>query len=196
MCVCVAGLHQILTDVIEEVRQSISLDIDGGQVVHSLLNASWLQSLLRVFSFFLATSSSFAASPGSSGSGRSCVPSCSPGLGCGSDTDLLTLRPCLFQVFECLQRFARDAPAPVLTNATGLLFQVMLACGCGLVLCFRWIFMSASALWWLQLLIDVRASEGSSEDTKELCHLLRQPHLQVRRTVAFQGFQKNGDDIC
>uniref|UniRef100_H2TJB9 MAGUK p55 scaffold protein 4 n=1 Tax=Takifugu rubripes TaxID=31033 RepID=H2TJB9_TAKRU len=50
VCVCVrpAGLRQILTDVIEEVRQSISLDIDGGDVVHSLLNASWLQSLLKV----------------------------------------------------------------------------------------------------------------------------------------------------
>lgn len=48
VCVCVAGLRQILTDVIEEVRRSVNPDIDGGEVVHSLLNASWLQSLLRV----------------------------------------------------------------------------------------------------------------------------------------------------
>ncbi|TNM94010.1 hypothetical protein fugu_002186 [Takifugu bimaculatus] len=96
------GLRQILTDVIEEVRQSISLDIDGGDVVHSLLNASWLQSLLKVY--------------------------------------------------ECLQRFLGDSPAPVLNNATGVLFQ---------------------------LLIDVRALQACSEDAKELCHLLRQPHLQA-----------------
>ncbi|XP_034030746.1 MAGUK p55 subfamily member 4 isoform X2 [Thalassophryne amazonica] len=43
------GLHQILTDVIEEVRQSIHEDIDGAELVHSLLNASWLQSLLQVY---------------------------------------------------------------------------------------------------------------------------------------------------
>lgn len=48
LCVCVAGLRQILTDVIEEVRESIGLEVDGGDVVHSLLNASWLQSLLKV----------------------------------------------------------------------------------------------------------------------------------------------------
>lgn len=48
VCVCVAGLRQILTDVIEEVRQSINPDIDGAEVLHSLLNADWLQSLLRV----------------------------------------------------------------------------------------------------------------------------------------------------
>lgn len=48
LCVCVAGLRQILTDVIEEVRQSLSPDIDGADVLHSLLNAPWLQSLLRV----------------------------------------------------------------------------------------------------------------------------------------------------
>lgn len=52
VCVCATGMRQILTDVIEEVQQSISLDIDGGEVVHSLLNASWLQSLLKV-SYFL-----------------------------------------------------------------------------------------------------------------------------------------------
>lgn len=43
-----AGLRQILSDVIEEVRRSISQDIDGADVLHSLLTASWLQSLLKV----------------------------------------------------------------------------------------------------------------------------------------------------
>ncbi|KAM7375456.1 hypothetical protein PAMA_014524 [Pampus argenteus] len=42
------GLRQILTDVIEEVRQSVNQDIDGAEILHSLLNASWLQSLLKV----------------------------------------------------------------------------------------------------------------------------------------------------
>lgn len=53
VCVCVAGLRQILTDVIEEVRQAVTQDIDGGEVVHSLLNAAWLQSLLKVSKHFL-----------------------------------------------------------------------------------------------------------------------------------------------
>lgn len=109
-----------------------------------------------------------------------------------AETDLLTLPPCLFQVYECLQRFLRDSPTLVLNNATGVLFQVMfpLIHAGRLVDWFSVIFISASALWWLQLLIDVRASEGCSEDAKELCHLLRQPHLQVRRVIAFQRFHK------
>lgn len=40
--------------------------------------------------------------------------------------DLLTLRTCVFKVYECLQRFLGDSPTPVLNNATGVLFQVML----------------------------------------------------------------------
>lgn len=47
MNVC-AGLRQVLADVVEEVRRSISPDIDGAEVLHSLLSAPWLQSLLRV----------------------------------------------------------------------------------------------------------------------------------------------------
>ncbi|PWA32110.1 hypothetical protein CCH79_00013404, partial [Gambusia affinis] len=43
------GLRQILSDVIEEVRRSVSQDIDGAEVLHSLLTASWLQSLLKVY---------------------------------------------------------------------------------------------------------------------------------------------------
>ncbi|XP_069554220.1 MAGUK p55 subfamily member 4 [Brachyistius frenatus] len=42
------GLRQILSDVIEEVRQSVGQDIDGAEILHSLLNSSWLQSLLKV----------------------------------------------------------------------------------------------------------------------------------------------------
>ncbi len=49
---CAAGLRQILTDVIREVRQSINQDIDGAEILHSLLNAPWLQSLLKVGKFF------------------------------------------------------------------------------------------------------------------------------------------------
>uniref|UniRef100_A0A3B4ZLV7 Membrane palmitoylated protein 4 n=1 Tax=Stegastes partitus TaxID=144197 RepID=A0A3B4ZLV7_9TELE len=71
---CAAGLRQILTDVIEEVRQSVGHDIDGAEVLHSLLNAPWLQSLLKVY--------------------------------------------------ECLQRFLRDSPAPALDYASGLSLQV------------------------------------------------------------------------
>uniref|UniRef100_A0A3B4XLK4 Membrane protein, palmitoylated 4-like n=1 Tax=Seriola lalandi dorsalis TaxID=1841481 RepID=A0A3B4XLK4_SERLL len=95
-------MRQILTDVIEEVRQSVNQDIDGAEILHSLLNASWLQSLLKVY--------------------------------------------------ECLQRFLRDSPAPALDYASGLS---------------------------LQLLIDIRALSGCSEEAKELYRLLRQPHLQA-----------------
>ncbi|KAM4560423.1 MAGUK p55 subfamily member 4 isoform 1-T1 [Odontesthes bonariensis] len=43
------GLRQILSDVIEEVRRSVSRDIDGAEILHSLLNSPWLQSLLKVY---------------------------------------------------------------------------------------------------------------------------------------------------
>uniref|UniRef100_A0A3Q1C7X4 Membrane protein, palmitoylated 4-like n=1 Tax=Amphiprion ocellaris TaxID=80972 RepID=A0A3Q1C7X4_AMPOC len=68
-------LNNILTDVIEEVRQSVSQDIDGAEVLHSLLNAPWLQSLLKVY--------------------------------------------------ECLQRYLRDSPAPALDYASGLSLSVV-----------------------------------------------------------------------
>uniref|UniRef100_A0A671Y2P6 MAGUK p55 scaffold protein 4 n=1 Tax=Sparus aurata TaxID=8175 RepID=A0A671Y2P6_SPAAU len=38
--------------VIDEVRQSVSEDIDGAEILHSLLNAAWLQSLLKVRKHF------------------------------------------------------------------------------------------------------------------------------------------------
>uniref|UniRef100_A0AAX7TSA4 Membrane protein, palmitoylated 4-like n=1 Tax=Astatotilapia calliptera TaxID=8154 RepID=A0AAX7TSA4_ASTCA len=66
----------ILSDVIEEVRQSVSQDIDGAEILHSLLNAAWLQSLLKVY--------------------------------------------------ECLQRYLRDSPAPALDYSSGLSLEVHL----------------------------------------------------------------------
>lgn len=44
----VTGLTQILALVIAEVRGSINKDINGAELLHSLLNAPWLQSLLKV----------------------------------------------------------------------------------------------------------------------------------------------------
>ncbi|XP_055022439.1 MAGUK p55 subfamily member 4 [Boleophthalmus pectinirostris] len=43
------GLKQVLSDVLEEVRRSLHQDIDGAHIIHSLLNAPWLQSLLKVY---------------------------------------------------------------------------------------------------------------------------------------------------
>ncbi|XP_071783557.1 MAGUK p55 subfamily member 4 [Centroberyx gerrardi] len=110
------GLRQILTDVIEEVRQSVDQDIDGAELLHSLLNASWLQSLLKVY--------------------------------------------------ECLQQFRTDSPTPALNYASGLS---------------------------LQLLLDIRALPGCSDEAKELYGLLRQPHLQAllsaHDTVAQKDFE-------
>ncbi|KAJ0062398.1 hypothetical protein NL108_010986, partial [Boleophthalmus pectinirostris] len=42
-------LKQVLSDVLEEVRRSLHQDIDGAHIIHSLLNAPWLQSLLKVY---------------------------------------------------------------------------------------------------------------------------------------------------
>nr|XP_017213260.1 uncharacterized protein mpp4a isoform X3 [Danio rerio]XP_021334532.1 uncharacterized protein mpp4a isoform X3 [Danio rerio] len=44
-----AGLAQVLAEVLEEVRQSIDRDINGADLLHSLLSAPWLYSLLRVY---------------------------------------------------------------------------------------------------------------------------------------------------
>nr|XP_015214820.1 PREDICTED: MAGUK p55 subfamily member 4 isoform X1 [Lepisosteus oculatus] len=43
------GLSEILTNVVEEVKVSISRDINGADILYSLLNAPWLQSLLKVY---------------------------------------------------------------------------------------------------------------------------------------------------
>ncbi|XP_059355761.1 uncharacterized protein DDB_G0271670 isoform X3 [Carassius carassius] len=43
------GLAQILTEVVEEVRLSIDRDINGADLLYSLLSAPWLYSLLRVY---------------------------------------------------------------------------------------------------------------------------------------------------
>lgn len=43
-----AGLAQILAEVVEEVRLSIDRDINGADLLYSLLRAPWLYSLLRV----------------------------------------------------------------------------------------------------------------------------------------------------
>ncbi|XP_030606067.1 MAGUK p55 subfamily member 4 isoform X2 [Archocentrus centrarchus] len=110
------GLRQILSDVIEEVRQSVSQDIDGAEILHSLLNAAWLHSLLKVY--------------------------------------------------ECLQRYLRDSPAPALDYASGLSLEV---------------------------LIDIRSLPSCSEEAIELYRLLQQPHLQAllsaHDTVALKDYE-------
>uniref|UniRef100_A0A3Q3BBF5 MAGUK p55 scaffold protein 4 n=1 Tax=Kryptolebias marmoratus TaxID=37003 RepID=A0A3Q3BBF5_KRYMA len=75
--VSVAGLRQVLSDVVAEVRRSVGQDIDGAEILHSLLTSSWLQSLLKVY--------------------------------------------------ECLQRYLRDSPAPMLDYASGLSLQALLS---------------------------------------------------------------------
>ncbi|KAM8871826.1 MAGUK p55 subfamily member 4 isoform 1-T2 [Synchiropus picturatus] len=112
------GLHQILTDVVEDVKQSINQDIDGAEILHGLLNAPWLQSLLKIF--------------------------------------------------ECLQKYRRDSPAPVLEYASGLS---------------------------LQLLIEIKSLPGCSEDAKELYRLLRQPHLQALLSAHDTVAQKDYDPV-
>ncbi|XP_077071485.1 MAGUK p55 subfamily member 4 isoform X2 [Siphateles boraxobius] len=43
------GLSQILAEVVEEVRLSIDRDINGADLLYSLIRAPWLYSLLRVY---------------------------------------------------------------------------------------------------------------------------------------------------
>ncbi|KTG38969.1 hypothetical protein cypCar_00003240 [Cyprinus carpio] len=43
------GLAQILTEVVEEVRLSIDREVNGADLLYSLLSAPWLYSLLRVY---------------------------------------------------------------------------------------------------------------------------------------------------
>ncbi|XP_039613759.1 MAGUK p55 subfamily member 4 [Polypterus senegalus] len=49
LSLCDNGLSQILAMVVEEVRQSVNRDINGAALLYSLLNAPWLQSLLKVY---------------------------------------------------------------------------------------------------------------------------------------------------
>ncbi|XP_056157384.1 MAGUK p55 subfamily member 4 [Lampris incognitus] len=112
------GLRQILTDVIEEVRQSVHKDISGADLLYSLLNAPWLQSLLKVH--------------------------------------------------DCLQRFQKDSPTPALNYASGLS---------------------------LQLLIDIRASPGCSDEARELYGLLRRPHVQALLSAHDTVAQKDYEPV-
>ncbi|XP_028847729.1 MAGUK p55 subfamily member 4 [Denticeps clupeoides] len=43
------GLTQILADVAKDMRSSVSRDISGAELLHGLLSAPWLQSLLKVY---------------------------------------------------------------------------------------------------------------------------------------------------
>lgn len=46
--VCYTGLTQILAHVVSGMRGSINKDINGVELLQSLLSAPWLQSLLKV----------------------------------------------------------------------------------------------------------------------------------------------------
>ncbi|XP_024866884.1 MAGUK p55 subfamily member 4 isoform X2 [Kryptolebias marmoratus] len=112
------GLRQVLSDVVAEVRRSVGQDIDGAEILHSLLTSSWLQSLLKVY--------------------------------------------------ECLQRYLRDSPAPMLDYASGLS---------------------------LQLLIDLRSLPCCSDEARELYGLLRQPHLQALLSAHDTVAQKDYEPV-
>ncbi|XP_014847126.1 PREDICTED: MAGUK p55 subfamily member 4 [Poecilia mexicana] len=112
------GLRQILSDVVEEVRRCVGQDVDGAEVLHGLLTASWLQSLLKVY--------------------------------------------------ECLQRYLTDCPAPALDFASGLS---------------------------LQLLIDIRSLPYCSDEAKELYRLLRQPHMQALLSAHDTVAQKDYEPV-
>ncbi|KAM9766361.1 MAGUK p55 subfamily member 4 [Menidia menidia] len=74
----------------------------------------------------------------------------------------------LLKVYECLQRYRRNPPAPALDYASGLS---------------------------LQLLIDIRSSPCCSEEARELYHLLRQPHLQALLSAHDTVAQKDYEPV-
>ncbi|XP_034061200.1 MAGUK p55 subfamily member 4 isoform X1 [Gymnodraco acuticeps] len=74
----------------------------------------------------------------------------------------------LIKVYECLQTFLSDSPAPALDYASGLS---------------------------LQLLIDIRSLPGCSEEAKELYRLLRQPHLQALLSAHDTVAQKDYEPV-
>ncbi|XP_010794096.1 MAGUK p55 subfamily member 4 [Notothenia coriiceps] len=74
----------------------------------------------------------------------------------------------LIKVYECLQTFLSDSPAPALDYASGLS---------------------------LQLLIDIRSLPGCSEEAKELYLLLRQPHLQALLSAHDTVAQKDYEPV-
>uniref|UniRef100_A0A673GWT8 MAGUK p55 subfamily member 4-like n=1 Tax=Sinocyclocheilus rhinocerous TaxID=307959 RepID=A0A673GWT8_9TELE len=57
------SLTQILAHVIAEVRGSVNKDINGAELLYSLLNAPWLQSLLKVESILHTPTNSQGSSP-------------------------------------------------------------------------------------------------------------------------------------
>ncbi|XP_033958172.1 MAGUK p55 subfamily member 4-like [Pseudochaenichthys georgianus] len=71
-------------------------------------------------------------------------------------------------VYECLQTFLSDSPAPALDYASGLS---------------------------LQLLIDIRSLPGCSEEANELYRLLRQPHLQALLSAHDTVAQKDYEPV-
>ncbi|KAI4794424.1 hypothetical protein KUCAC02_032077, partial [Chaenocephalus aceratus] len=72
------------------------------------------------------------------------------------------------KVYECLQTFLSDSPAPALDYASGLS---------------------------LQLLIDIRSLPGCSEEANELYRLLRQPHLQALLSAHDTVAQKDYEPV-
>ncbi|KAK5891531.1 hypothetical protein CgunFtcFv8_018768 [Champsocephalus gunnari] len=72
------------------------------------------------------------------------------------------------EVYECLQTFLSDSPAPALDYASGLS---------------------------LQLLIDIRSLPGCSEEANELYRLLRQPHLQALLSAHDTVAQKDYEPV-
>lgn len=93
------------------------------------------------------------------------------------------------QVYECLQRYVEESPAPTLDYAAAVSFQVVLRFPLIYTLwkcsCFK---QRTCALCSAQLLTDIRSLPGCSEDAKELYRLLRQPHLQVRKSLLKKDF--------
>uniref|UniRef100_A0A3B5MJB0 Uncharacterized protein n=1 Tax=Xiphophorus couchianus TaxID=32473 RepID=A0A3B5MJB0_9TELE len=96
-----AGISEVLSSVVEDVSEAVNRNISGSQLLHELLSAPWLRALLKVFLWFSKA--------------------CNLIWSWVIPIQLHVLR---LQIYECLMRFQRLSPSPLLPCASGLLFEV------------------------------------------------------------------------
>lgn len=98
-----SGVSVVLSSVVKDVDQAVSRNINGAQLLHELLSAPWLCALLKVHDSKVLSK-------------RHTPTICLP-------TKSYHLVLCL-QIYECLLKFQRLTPSPVLPYAAGLSHEV------------------------------------------------------------------------
>lgn len=98
----VHSVSEVLSSVVKDVDQAVSSNINGAQLLHELLSAPWLHALLKVHdSKVLQWNTNLP-----------------------SVCKLTSIRCLCLQIYECLLKFQRLTPSPVLPYASGLSYEV------------------------------------------------------------------------